>query len=85
MAVSLEVRPPLLDPELVGWGMALPAAAKLRGGVGKRVLREAASPLLPPALLQRRKRGFAADLQRAVPCLGYANPCEIDQRRNGRS
>ena len=62
MAVSLEVRPPLLDPELVSWGLALPAAAKLRGGVGKRVLREAAAPLLPPALLQRRKRGFAADL-----------------------
>ena len=57
MAVSLEVRPPLLDPELVSWGLALPAAAKLRGGVGKRVLREAAAPLLPPALLQRRKRG----------------------------
>lgn len=62
MAVSLEVRPPLLDPELVSWGLALPAAAKLSGGVGKRVLREAAAPLLPPALLQRRKRGFAADL-----------------------
>ena len=63
MAVSLEVRAPLLDPELVSWGLALPATAKLRGGVGKRVLREAASPLLPPALLQRRKRGFGADLQ----------------------
>src|SRR5262249_54421647 len=62
MAVSLEVRPPLLDPELVGWGLALPAAAKLRGGIGKRVLREVAAPLLPPALLQRRKRGFAAEL-----------------------
>lgn len=62
MAVSLEVRPPLLDPELVSWGLALPPAAKLRGGVGKRVLREAASPLLPPALLQRRKRGFATEL-----------------------
>lgn len=62
MAVSLEVRPPLLDPELVCWGLALPAAAKLRGGVGKRVLREAAAPLLPAALMQRRKRGFAAEL-----------------------
>jgi asparagine synthase (glutamine-hydrolysing) len=62
MAVSLEVRPPLLDPELLSWGLALPAAAKLRGGIGKRVLREAAAPLLPAALLQRRKRGFAADL-----------------------
>ena len=63
MAVSLEVRPPLLDPELVGWGLALPAAAKLRGGVGKRVLREAASALLPVTLLQRRKRGFATELR----------------------
>lgn len=62
MAVSLEVRPPLLDPGLVSWGLALPAAAKLRGGVGKRVLREAATPLLPPVLLRRHKRGFAADL-----------------------
>ena len=63
MAVSLEVRPPLLDPELVSWGLALPAAAKLHGRVGKRVLREAASPLLPTALLQRRKRGFGIDLR----------------------
>jgi asparagine synthase (glutamine-hydrolysing) len=62
MAVSLEVRPPLLDPELVGWGLALPAAAKLRSGVGKRVLREAAASLLPSRLLQRRKRGFGADI-----------------------
>lgn len=62
MAVSLEVRPPLLDPELVSWGMALPAAAKLRGGVGKQVLREAASPLLPTALLKRGKRGFATEI-----------------------
>ena len=63
MAVSLEVRPPLLDPELVSWGLALPAAEKLRGGVGKRVLREAASALLPTTLLQRRKRGFATELR----------------------
>ena len=63
MAVSLEVRPPLLDPELVSWGLALPAAAKLRAGVGKRVLREVASTLLPTTLLQRRKRGFATDLR----------------------
>lgn len=62
MAVSMEVRPPLLDPDLVSWGMALPASAKLRGGVGKRVLREAAASLLPPALLKRAKRGFAADI-----------------------
>jgi asparagine synthase (glutamine-hydrolysing) len=62
MAVSLEVRPPLLDPDLVAWGMALPAEWKLRGGTAKRVLRQAAAELLPPALLRLRKRGFGADL-----------------------
>jgi asparagine synthase (glutamine-hydrolysing) len=31
--------------------------------VGKRVLREAASPLLPATVLGRRKRGFATNLR----------------------
>jgi asparagine synthase (glutamine-hydrolysing) len=59
MAVSLELRPPILDHELVAWGMALPAEAKLRAGIGKRVLRDAMAPLLPAGLLWGRKRGFA--------------------------
>jgi asparagine synthase (glutamine-hydrolysing) len=59
MAVSLEVRPPILDHALVEWGMALPASVKLRGGIGKRVLREAAAPLLPDAILTGPKQGFA--------------------------
>jgi asparagine synthase (glutamine-hydrolysing) len=62
MAVSLEVRPPLLDPDIVAWGMALPAALKIRHNEGKAVLRTAAAALLPPALLARKKTGFAASL-----------------------
>lgn len=62
MAVSLEVRPPILDPDLVAWGMTLPAHLKLRGGVGKHVLREVAAPYLPADLLARRKTGFATPL-----------------------
>ena len=62
MAASLEVRPPLLDHGLVAWGMALPASLKLRGGVGKHVLREALRPLLPPATLARAKQGFATPI-----------------------
>ncbi|HZH47565.1 MAG TPA: asparagine synthase (glutamine-hydrolyzing) [Roseococcus sp.] len=60
MAVSLEVRPPILGHELVGWGMALPAALKLRSGVGKRVLRHAMRDHLPAQVTQGRKLGFAA-------------------------
>lgn len=62
MAVSLEVRPPILDHDVVAWGMALPAHRKLAGGVGKRVLREAATTLLPPEILTRGKQGFAASI-----------------------
>lgn len=66
MAVSLEVRPPLLDHTLVEWGMALPARLKLNMHEGKRVLRDALRPHLPPALLARPKQGFAAPLGTAL-------------------
>jgi asparagine synthase (glutamine-hydrolysing) len=59
MAVSLEVRPPLLDPDLVSWGLALPDAWKIKDGRGKHVLREAVAGDLPAAILQRPKQGFA--------------------------
>jgi len=62
MAVSLEVRPPILDPELVAWGMALPARLKLAGGVGKHVLRQAMAPHMPAEILWGKKRGFAATI-----------------------
>ncbi|MFC0406740.1 asparagine synthase (glutamine-hydrolyzing) [Roseomonas elaeocarpi] len=66
MAVSLEVRPPLLDHTLVEWGLALPAALKLRGGTGKRVLRDAVHGLLPDEVPARRKQGFAAPMGKAL-------------------
>jgi asparagine synthase (glutamine-hydrolysing) len=59
MAVSLEVRPPLLAHPMVEWGMALPAHLKLQGGVGKQILRQAMAPLLPQEVLNGPKRGFA--------------------------
>jgi asparagine synthase (glutamine-hydrolysing) len=62
MAVSLEVRPPILDPTVVGWGIALPAPLKISGGQGKAVLREAAAAHLPAELLARKKTGFAMPL-----------------------
>ena len=66
MAASLEVRPPLLDHTLVEWGMALPGRLKLRGGTGKHVLRQALRPVLPRAVLDRPKQGFAAPIGRAL-------------------
>ena len=45
---------------VVTWGMALPAALKLKGGFGKHVLRKAVEAWLPRELVwSRRKRGFS--------------------------
>lgn len=58
MRVSLEVRAPLLDPELASWAHALPYDLKLRGLTRKWVLKRALEGRLPRALLHRTKQGF---------------------------
>ncbi len=62
MAASLEVRAPLLDHDLVNWGLGLPASLKLRGGTGKYLLKRAMEPFLPHDILYRTKQGFAMSL-----------------------
>ncbi|MBO1076770.1 asparagine synthase (glutamine-hydrolyzing) [Roseomonas marmotae] len=62
MAVSLEVRPPLLDHTLVEWGMALPPSLKLHRGQGKQVLRQAMASHLPDSILRGPKQGFATSI-----------------------
>jgi asparagine synthase (glutamine-hydrolysing) len=64
MAHGLEVRSPFLDHELVEFALRLPRAARMRGVSRKRALKAAARPLLPPAILRRRKRGFGVPLDR---------------------
>jgi asparagine synthase (glutamine-hydrolysing) len=54
----------MLDPDLVAWAAALPSGAKLSGGVGKRVLKDALRPLLPDPVLTRPKQGFALPVAR---------------------
>jgi asparagine synthase (glutamine-hydrolysing) len=49
---------PFLDHVLVEFAARLPARMKLRGFTTKRILREAARGLLPPAILSRPKMGF---------------------------
>ena len=59
MAHSLEARVPFLDTEVAGFAMALPTAAKVRGWAKKRLLRRAAAPLVPKAIVTGRKKGFS--------------------------
>ena len=63
MAVSLELRVPFLDHELVEYSLGLPAAEKTRYRGTKGLLVEACRDLLPPAVYQRPKAGFALPMQ----------------------
>jgi asparagine synthase (glutamine-hydrolysing) len=58
MAHSLEVRVPFLDHELYDAAKSIPVDFKMRNGVEKAVLRDAASGILPEDLRLRRKQGF---------------------------
>jgi asparagine synthase (glutamine-hydrolysing) len=59
MAVSLELRVPFLDSELVEFVLGLPAHQKQLGKTTKSLLVESCRDLLPRAVYQRNKMGFA--------------------------
>jgi asparagine synthase (glutamine-hydrolysing) len=59
MAHSLEARTPFLDHVLVDFARTLPLGFKIRDGVEKAVVREAARDLVPLEVIERRKLGFA--------------------------
>jgi asparagine synthase (glutamine-hydrolysing) len=63
MAVSLELRVPFLDHELVEYVLGLPAAEKQRGAGVKGLLVEAFRDLLPASVYDRPKRGFALPMR----------------------
>lgn len=62
MAVSLEVRAPLLDHHLMEKVASIPSSLKLRGRTGKYIFKKAMEPLLPADILYRSKQGFAVPL-----------------------
>jgi asparagine synthase (glutamine-hydrolysing) len=62
MAHSLEARSPFLDPEMMQFAAAIPAAMKLHGMQKKLILRDALRGWLPDSILDRPKQGFSVPL-----------------------
>ncbi len=64
MAVSLEVRAPLLDHKLMERAATVPSSLKLHGKTGKYIFKKAIASQVPSEVLKRRKQGFAVPLNR---------------------
>lgn len=64
MAVSLEVRAPLLDHHFLELTARIPSSMKLRGTSGKYIFKKAMADILPHDILHRQKQGFAVPLRR---------------------
>src|SRR5262245_56508999 len=63
MAVGVEARVPLLDPDVVALAAGLPVEFKQRGTAGKWIFKKAMEPLLPRDVIYRPKSGFGAPLR----------------------
>lgn len=63
MATGVEVRVPLLDPDLVALAARLPVSFKQRGRTGKWIFKKAMESYLPHDIIYRPKTGFGAPVR----------------------
>jgi asparagine synthase (glutamine-hydrolysing) len=62
MAVSLEVRVPLMDHRVAAFAWSLPMRMKLANGQGKHLLRQVLYRHVPREMIERPKQGFAVPI-----------------------
>jgi asparagine synthase (glutamine-hydrolysing) len=64
MMVSLEVRAPFLDNDVVEFARKIPHRYKFRNGQTKYLLKHALGNMLPREIIHRKKKGFGVPLAR---------------------
>jgi len=64
MAASIETRVPFLDHHLVALAFSLPDDCKVKGRVGKHLLKQASRGLIPDEVIDRPKQGFPVPIAR---------------------
>lgn len=81
MAHSVEARVPFLDHEVIEFARRLPPRYKLSDGIGKKLLKQVAAPYVDRDLLNRRKQGFGAPMDKwfAEPEFGKACLAAFDR------
>ncbi|HEV8396068.1 MAG TPA: asparagine synthase (glutamine-hydrolyzing) [Vicinamibacterales bacterium] len=86
MAHSIEARPPLLDHRLVEFAATVPPPLRYRDGTTKYLFKQAMRGVLPDAIIDRRKQGFAVPLARWFrgPLRGYARDVLLSERSRAR-
>lgn len=66
MLHSVEGRMPFLDRSLTAFALGLPVSDRVRGLTTKWILKQAAAPMLPHALIHRRKRGLSVPIAQLI-------------------
>lgn len=74
---SLEIRAPFLDRDFAEYACNLPSALKLRGRVGKYVIKNLAIKYLPHHIVHRKKHGFAIPIGRLIRNLFWERCCDV--------
>ena len=78
MAVGVEVRVPLLDPDLVALAARLPVEYKQHGREGKWIFKKAMEKYLPHEVIYRPKTGFGAPLRSWLHSESKLKPLMMD-------
>ncbi len=83
MACSIESRVPFLDHPLVEFATRVPDRLKLRGKVGKYIVKKAAEGLVPHDILYRKKMGFPTPIRQWLRADGASGLLNGLLDRNG--